>query len=128
MLLNMVMFNEEEGVHFAYKRELAQIINNNESQENIILKDGFFIKRFPLKGLADIKKITKTSVVDGYNDLVDVSDNFKAKFYNSGAMINGEIFTIETEPKIAAKGLTLNDIVEKDGVDEKYLLMFIQKI
>lgn len=107
---------------FAYKRELAQIINNNESQENIILKDGFFIKRFPLKGLADIKKITKTSVVDGYNDLVDVSDNFKAKFYNSGAMINGEIFTIETEPKIAAKGLTLNDIVEKDGVDEKYFI------
>lgn len=104
---------------FAYKRELASIINSGGIQEDALLNEGFFIKKFPIKGIADLKKQTKVSVVKKFFDLVEVSDNFTAIFYNSGSMKNGEIVSIEVEPKIT-KGMTLNDVIEKEGVDDKY--------
>ncbi len=106
---------------FAFKRNLSKAINKNGSHEQILFEEGFFVKKFPIDGVADAKKQTKVSIIDNYDDLVKVSDNFSAMFYNSGTMINGEIFTIEILPKLT-KGLTLNDIVEKNGVDEKYLV------
>lgn len=106
---------------FGYKRELADVINGDTNQEKVILKEGFFIKKFPIKGIVDLKKQTKVSVVENYADLVEVSDKFKAMFYNSGSMINGEIVSVELEPKVV-KGMTLNDVIEKDGVNEKYFV------
>lgn len=106
---------------FAYKKELANVINGNTNQDQVILKEGFFIKKFPIKGITDLKKQTKVSVVENYADLVEVSDKFRAMFYNSGSMINGEIVSAELEPKIV-KGMTLNDVIEKDGVNEKYFV------
>lgn len=106
---------------FGYKRELADVINGDTNQEQVILKEGFFIKKFPIEGIVDLKKQTKVSVVENYADLVEVSDKFKAMFYNSGSMINGEIVSVELEPKVV-KGMTLNDVIEKDGVNEKYFV------
>ena len=34
-----------------------------------------------------------------YKDLIDVSDNFKMNFKNSGIMKNGRIYTAEVTPK-----------------------------
>ncbi|MDT3983437.1 DNA cytosine methyltransferase, partial [Staphylococcus ureilyticus] len=54
------------------------------------------------------------------SDIVEVSDNFKFQFYNSGIMRDGKVLTIDTIPKYE-KSLTLNDIIE-DNVDESYSL------
>lgn len=107
---------------FAYKKELANTINGNESQENVLLKSGFFIKKFPIKGKVDLKKETSISIINNYKDLVEVSDKFTATFYNSGSMINGEIKSFEIEPKEAKNGKTLNDVIEKNGVSEKFFV------
>ena len=56
-----------------------------------------------------------------YDDIVDVSDNFKMKFENAGIMINGKIYTSKIIPKENLPQV-LNEIIEKDGIDEKYFL------
>lgn len=106
---------------FAYKKELTNLINDTIKQEQIILESGFFIKKFPILNNAIPEKSINTSVVTKYKDLVEVSDKFSAFFYNSGVMIDGEILSAELEPKTKL-GKTLGDIVEKDGVDEKYFV------
>ena len=54
-----------------------------------------------------------------YNDIVDVSDNFKMKFENSGIMINGKIYTANVMPKLSAPKV-LNEIIEKEKLSEDY--------
>lgn len=106
---------------FAYKKRLAIKINNNQNQESVLLKSGFFISKFPIRDVSIPDKNSKLSILTKYKDLVDVSDKFSANFYNAGSMINGEILTAELEPK-ARKGKVLNDIIEKDGVNERFYI------
>lgn len=88
----------------------------NYSLENLIQENGFFIKEFPISANGIGQEIDFT-----YNDLIDVSDNFKMEFKNSGVMRNGKIYTTEVIPtQIEAK--PLSKIVEYDGVDTKYNL------
>ena len=43
-------------------------------------------------------------------------------FKNAGVMKNGKIYTEDVIP-VETKSTTLNQIIQKDGVDEKYLLV-----
>lgn len=102
---------------FAYKNT-TNYFNSKEkiSLEDIIQKDGFFIKEFPIKSNSTSKEIDFK-----YKDLSDVSDSFKMEFKNSGIMRNGKIYTTEVIPtEIPAK--PLSKIIEYDGVNEKYNL------
>lgn len=92
---------------------------------SIINENGVFAKQFPLE---PIKKtnIKEINVVDKYNDLVEVSDNFKASFENAGLMINGKVYTAKIKPILSAP-TTLGDVAEKDGVDSHYFLNESQK-
>lgn len=102
---------------FAYKNS-TNYYNSIEkkSLEDIIQKDGFFIKEFPIKSNLNSKEIDFD-----YKDLSDVSDYFKMEFKNSGIMRDGKIFTTEVIPSdIEAK--PLRKIIEYDGVSEKYNL------
>ena len=91
----------------------------------IISKDGIFAKAFKIEPFEE-KKIKEYNFNKGYKDLVVVSDKFKADFDNSGYMIGDKVFTIKTTPKLKSP-ITLNDIVEKDGVDSHYFLTDSQK-
>lgn len=88
----------------------------NETLENIIKKEGFFIKEFPIDTNIEAKEVDFK-----YNDLIEVSDNFKMDFKNSGVMKNGKIYTAEVTP-VTTNAKTLSKIIEYDGVDEKYNL------
>lgn len=102
---------------FAYKNNTNYYdFLKNKSLENIIKKDGFFIKEFPINTNIDAKEIDFE-----YKDLIDVSDNFKMNFKNSGVMSKGKIYTTEVTP-IQTKAKTLGKIIEFDDVDEKYNL------
>ena len=83
---------------------------------DILENEGFFAKEFPIEIIVNSK--THDFI---YNDIVDVSDNFKMKFENAGIMINGKIHTAKIMPKESTPQL-LNEIIEKEGVDEKYFL------
>lgn len=87
-------------------------------KKNILLKEGIFVKQFPVK---EQELNSNISNISGYKDLVDVSDNFKNQFYNSGVMINGEIYTAKLEHDCDSV-YHLGDLIENDKVDEKYFL------
>ena len=104
---------------FAYKQNTDYYKNTkNLTSASIIFENGVFAKAFPIvKQETAIKKIKLTQ----YDDLVNFSDNFATTFETSGYMINGIAYTHKAEP-IIEKEATLNDIVIRDGVDEKYFL------
>jgi len=77
---------------------------------------GFFIQQFNIDSNVNGKEIDFK-----YEDIYDVSDNFKMDFKNAGVMRNGKIYTEEVVPK-ESMPTTLNMIIEKDGVDDKYFL------
>lgn len=89
-----------------------------KGKQEILLSEGIFVKQFPIK--EDIIN-SNVSNVSNYNNLVDVSDNFKNQFYNSGVMKNGEIYTAKLEPNYNSV-YPLKKLIEKDKIDEKYFL------
>lgn len=96
-------------------------------------KDGFFVQQFPIVSsnfsddngqmsfATESKKIDSVEHVMEYEDIVDVSDNFKMDFKNSGVMTNGRIYTEQTIPLYDGKVTLLKDLLESD-VDEKFYL------
>jgi len=105
---------------FAFRKELTESIYHTHNQIEILTKEGFFSKQFPVQ--ADFKNnISITTILNGFKDLVDVSTDFEYKFHNSGSMIDGQITTIELYP-VQVQAKTLLDIIEMNGVDDKYYL------
>ena len=95
-----------------YKR--MQRIN----KKNILLKAGIFAKQFPID---EHEIVSNNSDISKYKDLIDVSNNYKNQFYNSGVMINGEIYSAKLEPK-CDDIYPLKKIRETKEIDEKYFL------
>lgn len=88
--------------------------------KDIIFDKGMFVKQFPIKQNElnfDMFNISK----DSFKDLVEVSDKFKAQFYNAGVMINGKIYTSKVE-KDCNDIYPLKNIIEKNKVDNKFFL------
>lgn len=96
-----------------YYKEMKNI-NNHDT----VFKKGIFAKKFPIKD--GYEKITETSIADS-QDIIQVSNNFKCEFYNSGVMQNGEIYTVKTTPDCNLI-YPLKNIREKDNIDEKFFL------
>lgn len=101
---------------FASKNDTFYYKNIKEKELNeIIHKDGFFIKQFKIE-----HETTGTEYNFDYKDILDVSNNFKLDFKNSGIMRNGKIYTEQVIP-IYEKPIKLGEIIQKD-VDSKYNL------
>lgn len=86
--------------------------------KDIIFKEGIFNKQFPIKNYELDSNVTDISI---YNNLVEVSDNFKNQFFNAGIMYNGKVYTVKLEVA-CDKIYPLKNIREKKEVDEKYFL------
>lgn len=101
---------------FAYKNTTRYFDNMTaETDIDIINKKGFFATTFPIEECMSI------NISDfNYEDIYDVSDNFRHEFTNAGMMRNGEIVTANAIPKYE-EPKTIKDIVEKN-VDLKYYL------
>lgn len=93
-----------------YSKEMSKVTNSD-----IINKNGFFATTFPIEECENIN-VEEFK----YEDIFDVSDNFKYEFCNSGIMRNGKFSTCKTTPK-SINPLNIKDIVEKN-VNEKYYL------
>lgn len=89
-----------------------------KNMKDIVLTNGIFAKQFPTK--SEILDSNMTNI-SNYKDLVDISDNFKNQFYNSGVMFNGEVFTAKLESD-CNEVFALRKIRETKDVDEKYFL------
>ena len=77
---------------FAYKNDTEYAKGRIEKKaEDIVLKEGFMAKAFPLKEVSGIKE-----TIIG-TDIVDVSDHFEFDFRASGYMTNGNIYTFDVK-------------------------------
>lgn len=121
---------------FAYRKDTKYALSKGENYPiDIIKTEGFFAKTFPVESLGKLNS-EKVSVCDvsnidrnvlfaeGYPDsnveLIDVSNNFKFAFENTGLMIDGTVFTCTTSP-IIKESKKMKEIIESD-VDEKYYI------
>ena len=89
--------------------------------EKWIHEDGFFQDQFPILAKDEVDNVKAKSIVMEYRDIVDVSDNFKFEFENSGIMTNGNVYTEKTVPRYNGEFTLLRDVLESN-VDEKYYI------
>ena len=103
---------------FAYKNNtnFAKQIKKYDAK-HILQKEGVFAKQFPIN---EINIEVKSINIMEYEDLVDLSNDFKFPFENSGVMVNGVIYTVKTEPRYI-EPVTLSQIIVNDA-DEHYFL------
>ena len=106
---------------FAYKNgtNYSNLIKTKTAYE-IIQKDGFFAKSFPI----DCFEEKKIRDIELSLDIVQVSDEFQFGFENSGVMVDGHIYTVKTVPT-SHKPIPLGDILQdnkKSVVDKKYYI------
>lgn len=87
------------------------------SGERLILQDGFFAKEFPVQSLSAKHKSSEFVLP---KDILEISNEFSHKYLNSGAMIDGKVYTAEIIPKYESPK-TLSEIIQHN-VDEKYYL------
>jgi len=88
--------------------------------EDIINSKGFFAKTFPVNRIPIQKKVSEIKIGSKqFSTLVDISDSFEGKFYNSGIMKDNVVYTRECIPVKSKKMTTLGEVLQHD-VDEKY--------
>ncbi|WP_440604420.1 DNA (cytosine-5-)-methyltransferase [Bacillus sp. GB_SG_008] len=110
---------------FAYLNEsyFASVQNGTESLE-ILYKNGFFAPIFNVhEAPLENKKRGQYTLP---SDIVEVSDTFKAEYYNAGVMRNGQVYTEEVLP-VTEEPETLGEVVQKacdnfGPADESYYL------
>ncbi|MCL1834686.1 MAG: DNA (cytosine-5-)-methyltransferase [Oscillospiraceae bacterium] len=105
-------------------RELESIARSNDGVQlyKRLYNNGFFSSIFPVQNSVSTRNLSELSINQAdYVDLIELSENFSAPFYNSGIMINGRIVSKEVAP-IEVKPTTLGEIRHTEPVDEKYFL------
>lgn len=101
---------------FAYKNTTKYWIKKQKVDSiDLIHKEGFFIKQFPIEQGTYGKEYSFN-----FNDIVDISDNFALDFKNSGVMKNGTIYTEEVI-SVLEQPITLREITEGNVADRFYL-------
>lgn len=104
---------------------LADLDDKNK-YDNYIFKEGLFAKQFPIQQKPYKNRYAYYELSD---DIVDVSDNFTGKVFNTGVMRHGRYYTIDTKATNDEKSTPLKEILqpEKD-VDKKYYVTDEDKI
>ncbi len=87
---------------------------------DIIFNEGIFAKQFPIKN-EELNYSTADLSKKSYDNLVEISNKFKAQFYNAGIMLNGKVYSSKVE-KDCTNIYPLKNIILKDKVDDKYFL------
>lgn len=100
--------------------EQGNFEEESKRYDNYILNEGLFARQFPIiktpyQGRQESYKLS--------NDIVEISDTFTGKVYNTGIMRHGRYFTIETKPYDKEQSVPLREILQPENeVKEKYYL------
>lgn len=111
-----------------YAKELDKIfesqdIDKDENRyDSYLFKDGLFANQFPIKN-DPLKNRQEYGDLNLYDDIVDISDNFASKFWNSGIMRHGKYYTLDSESNFNGEPIKLREIIQspKEVPSEYYL-------
>lgn len=122
---------------FVYRNDLplAQAIdkdfeNDSLAEENryddYIFKTGLFARQFPIQ---QVPYKNRTAYYVFPEDIVETSDNFTGKVFNTGVMRHGRYFTIDTKPTGEEKPIPLKETLQPENdVDDKFYVSDSEKI
>ena len=104
---------------FAYGKNtnFYKTISKNKPFD-VLTSEGIFAKAFPI--VKEDISVKEANLIDKYEDVVNVSNDFKFGFENTGFMIDGIVYTAKTKP-VEEKAITLGEIVQSN-VDNHYYL------
>lgn len=102
---------------FACKNDTRYANTYRNPAKEILLKDGFFAKSFPV-----LEKETDIRSVQLPKSIGEVSEDFSFAFGNAGMMKDGKIFTINTEPNYSGVYQVLGDVMETGPVNLSYFI------
>ena len=104
-----------------YERMTSCFSENTKDGRVWLMQEGFFAHAFPVHSeVADSKKVI-TIDFDEYTDTVDVTNRFRAAFYNSGVLCNGKIFSLEAVPN-GKEPMLLGEIVVNGDIDKSFFI------
>jgi len=116
----LTAFHKSTGIY----KDLMKSSNGNcgTSLYNRLYSNGFYSSIFPIKKDVIIKKFAEMNINrNNYADIVELSENFSAPFFNSGLMVDSKIITKEVEPDEIAP-TPIREIRHSKPVDEKYFI------
>lgn len=106
---------------FAYKKDISFDEEQRQfNMEEILFKEGFFAKPFPVKEEPYLNRISQVEELP--TDRVYITDNYSFDFHTSGIMRDGKFLTAHTNP-VTENATPLRDIlIEEEQVGESYYL------
>ncbi len=109
---------------FAYKNTLNFATKQRKlSPYEIVFDEGFFANTFPVKQ-EPYKNRIATCVLP--NDIVAISDEFAFGFHTAGIMLEGEIFTAQTEVDFPKFRPLKHILIDESMVPESFYLTDLQ--
>ena len=113
-------YNKQSTLYDKLKESIIK--QDSETYFNWITKTGFFAPAFPTE---QIHNFTKQTIIDidkeSYIDLAELSNKFAATLYNSGIMVDGQVYSEELIPQ-HFDPTPLRKIRLEIEVDKKYFL------
>ncbi len=101
-------------------------MNNDDTYDEYLFKTGLFAKNFPVKS---VPYKDRKAFYELPEDIVEVSDEFSGKVFNTGIMRHGKYYTIDTQALGDEKPKPLKDIIQPESdVDDKYYVADENKI
>lgn len=107
---------------FAWKRNLNYNAISQYTPFQIMYNEGIFARNFPIEqNQINRNKLNQDVDLRKYKDTVEMTENFKCQFYNTGVMINGIVNTLESIPIIEPSTPLRKIREEREGLNEYFL-------
>ena len=94
-----------------------KIVKN--SIEKIINETGIFAKAFPIESFEKIN--TSDISKESYHSLIEITNQYKFNFSNSGIMFKNKVYTTKVLP-IIKEAITLGEILQTDNIPNEYFI------
>lgn len=106
---------------FAYKKDILFDKNQREhSMEDILFKEGFFAKPFPVKETPYKNRLSEIEELP--SDRVFISENYSFEFHPAGIMRDGKFLTAHTDPVTIDPTPLREILMDEEQVEEYYYL------
>ncbi|API90364.1 DNA (cytosine-5-)-methyltransferase [Marinilactibacillus sp. 15R] len=103
-----------------YESHASHTLFDETLYDDYIFTDGLFARQFPI---LDTPVKSRHAYYDLPDDIVEISDEFTGKVWNTGIMRHGRYFTIDTKPTMEEQPITLGEIIQPENeVSERYYL------
>lgn len=109
-----------EKIDDKFETPESELLFNDHLYDDYIFSDGLFARQFPIKNEPVKHRQASYKLQD---DIVEVSDEFTGKVWNTGIMRHGRYFTIETSSTKEETPIKLREILQTESeVKDKFYL------